>query len=89
MGDNIVSCLECNRLFKREKITKSGLCENCVKELIKVFSLTPAKVIYKVHELQKKENNTPCFNTGEKDSCGQDSCEWQDICDLKVAENAV
>lgn len=30
--------------------------------------------------IQTAEGNTPCFQTGEANSCGQDNCLWRADC---------
>jgi len=33
-----------------------------------------------IRTIQTAEGNTPCFDTGEKERCGQDRCLWRDDC---------
>ena len=33
-----------------------------------------------VRSIQASEGNTPCFQTGEATSCGQNNCMWRDDC---------
>ena len=82
-------CAECRGFFEGKDILLSGLCSECSGNLIRLFSLKPGVAISKIHDIQSAEGNTPCFNTGKKNGCGQDHCEWQDICDQKVAESAI
>ena len=82
-------CSECGKSFERKDILPSGLCRKCSEDLIHLYSLMPRVVIGKIHTIQLAERNTPCFNTGEKNGCGQGHCEWQDICDKGVAGVAI
>ena len=38
------------------------------------------KKAYLVLSIQAAEGNTPCFQTGEANSCGQNNCMWRDDC---------
>ena len=84
-----LSCKECGTSLDAEKIGKSGLCPNCIKNLKEVFKLSPEKIIARIHTIQGGEGNTPCFNTGKKVDCGQENCEWQDICDIETVDSTV
>ncbi|HUU09276.1 MAG TPA: SAP domain-containing protein [Phycisphaerae bacterium] len=33
-----------------------------------------------VREIQRAENNRDCFNRGERDACGQETCAWRVDC---------
>jgi hypothetical protein len=33
-----------------------------------------------VRAIQKHEGNTPCFQTGAKENCGQFECMWREDC---------
>ncbi|MDD5072082.1 MAG: hypothetical protein PHQ42_05125 [Patescibacteria group bacterium] len=76
-----VYCAECQGFFPQDKISRSGLCPGCSKDLVRLFSLKPEVATERIHEKQENEGNIPCFNTGKKKNCGQFNCEWQDICD--------
>jgi len=84
-----VNCVFCGRLCDIENIEKSRLCTGCIENLKKVFELCPEKVVTKIHAIQKREGNGACFNTGGKENCGQENCEWRDVCDSKTVESAV
>jgi hypothetical protein len=34
-----------------------------------------------IRTIQQAEANTPCFDTGQADSCGQSACLWREDCD--------
>ena len=34
-----------------------------------------------VRAIQDAERNNICFETGQADSCGQDTCLWREDCD--------
>ena len=44
---------------------------------IPVKKMTKAELI---RAIQKKEQNTPCFDTGAALTCGQDKCLWRADC---------
>ncbi len=33
-----------------------------------------------IRAIQRSENNYPCYNTGQRASCAQDSCLWREDC---------
>ena len=34
-----------------------------------------------IRTIQETEGNTPCFQTGNMETCGQENCCWRSDCD--------
>lgn len=53
-----------------------------IKELAKQHGIKPAKLrkAELIQQIQMKEGNAPCFDTGQADNCGQDNCCWREDC---------
>jgi hypothetical protein len=65
-------------LTKEKKIMKLQEIKAIAQRLeIPVRKMTKAEL---VRAIQKKEQNTECFETGAAAECGQDKCLWADDC---------
>lgn len=56
-----------------------------VKEIKEIASqrsvdVRKMKKVEMVRAIQEHEGNTPCFQTGMKETCGQSECMWRDDC---------
>ena len=80
-ADDKSHCKECGAFILTKNILPSGLCSRCSKNLAALFSFKPQVATEEIRSIQSAEGNTPCFNTGEKNGCGQGHCEWQNIYD--------
>ncbi len=68
-----------------KEIDSGGICEMKIDEIkeiakkhnIKVGKMKKAELI---RAIQEAEKNDLCFETGQKDVCGQDQCLWRGDC---------
>ena len=53
-----------------------------LQQLARERSVKPGKLgkAELVRTMQRVEGSTPCFETGQLTSCGQDSCLWRGDC---------
>jgi hypothetical protein len=53
-----------------------------IKEIAKQHSIKLGKLkkAELVRAIQLAEANSPCFETGQADECGQDGCLWRTDC---------
>lgn len=53
-----------------------------IKELAKQHNIKVGKMkkAELIKAIQESEKNDPCFETGQKDICGQDQCLWREDC---------
>jgi hypothetical protein len=53
-----------------------------IKEVAKGLGIKPGKMkkVDLVREIQSAEGNEVCYNSGNKDVCGQDECAWREDC---------
>lgn len=53
-----------------------------IKEVAKGLGVKPGKMKKAdlIKEIQKAEGNVDCYNSGNKESCGQDACAWREDC---------
>ena len=53
-----------------------------IKEIAKLHNIKVGKMKKAdlVRAIQQAENNNVCFETGQSESCGQDTCLWREDC---------
>ena len=53
-----------------------------IKEIAKKMGIQGGKMKKAdlVRTIQAAEGNTPCFQTGEAETCGQENCCWRSDC---------
>ena len=53
-----------------------------IKEIAKQHNIKVGKMKKAdlVRAIQQAENNDICFETGQSNTCGQDSCLWREDC---------
>ena len=53
-----------------------------IKEIAKQHNIKLGKMKKAdlVRAVQQSENNDICFETGQADTCGQDTCLWREDC---------
>ena len=72
-------------MLRRKIKSKNGNLIMTVKEIrsiarkmgVKTGKMKKADLILSI---QTAEGNTPCFQTGEANSCGQNNCLWRNDC---------
>jgi len=53
-----------------------------IKEIAKLHNIKVGKMKKAdlVRAIQQAENNNVCFETGQSESCGQNTCLWREDC---------
>lgn len=55
---------------------------NEIRDIARNMGIVPAKKkkAELIRAIQQAEGNLPCFETGQRDTCGQDHCLWRPDC---------